>query len=113
MTSSLETARPDTPLLLFDGVSKRFGGTLAVDDVTLDLEAGSILALLGETGAGKSTMIKMLTGIHPTDIGDIKLNGASYRHRPPVAGESQNVAFIHQDLGLIEWMRVAKNIGLG
>ena len=102
-----------TPLLLFNGVSKRFGGTLAVDDVTLDLGAGEILALLGENGAGKSTMIKMLAGIHPIDKGDIQLDGVSYRHQPPVAGESQDVAFIHQDLGLIEWMTVAENIGLG
>jgi len=101
------------PLLLFDHVSKRFGGTFAVDDVTLHLETGEILALLGENGAGKSTMIKMLAGIHPVDSGDIQLNGASYRHRPPVAGEPQDVAFIHQDLGLIEWMTVAENIGLG
>jgi ribose transport system ATP-binding protein len=100
-------------LLLFERVSKRFGGTLAVDDVTLDLHAGDILALLGENGAGKSTMIKMLAGIHAIDHGDIQLNGRSYRHQPPVAGESQDVAFIHQDLGLIEWMTVAENIGLG
>ena len=105
--------RAAAPLLLFDRVSKRFGGTLAVDDVTLDLEAGSILALLGENGAGKSTMIKMLAGIHPIDKGEIRLDGAPYRHRPPVAGESQDVAFIHQDLGLIEWMTVAENIALG
>jgi len=101
------------PLLLFDHISKRFGGTLAVDDVRLHLDNGEILALLGENGAGKSTMIKMLAGIHPIDTGDIQLNGASYRHRPPVAGEPQDVAFIHQDLGLIEWMTIAENIGLG
>ena len=102
-----------SPLLRFDRVSKRFGGTLAVDDVTLDLGAGEILALLGENGAGKSTMIKMLAGIHPIDQGDIQMDGAPYRHRPPVAGEPQGVAFIHQDLGLIEWMTVAENIALG
>ncbi|MEM9439115.1 MAG: sugar ABC transporter ATP-binding protein [Pseudomonadota bacterium] len=113
MTSSREPAEAGSPLLLFDRVSKRFGGTLAVHDVTLDLEAGDILALLGENGAGKSTMIKMLAGIHPIDSGDILLNGTSYHHRPPVAGEPQDVAFIHQDLGLIEWMTVAENIALG
>ncbi|MEM7043676.1 MAG: sugar ABC transporter ATP-binding protein, partial [Pseudomonadota bacterium] len=98
---------------LFDHVSKRFGGTLAVDDVTLDLHTGEILALLGENGAGKSTMIKMLAGIHKLDGGSIFFDGSAYHHRPPVAGEAQNVAFIHQDLGLIEWMTVAENIALG
>src|SRR4051812_35508676 len=59
----------DAPLLRFAQVSKRFGGTLAVNRVSLDLHAGEILALLGENGAGKSTLIKMLAGIHAPDEG--------------------------------------------
>jgi ribose transport system ATP-binding protein len=104
----------DGPCLLrFAGVSKRFGGTLAVDEVTLEVQSGSILALLGENGAGKSTLIKMLAGIHPVDGGQILFKGTPYRHRPPAAGAVQQVAFIHQDLGLIEWMTVAENMALG
>ena len=61
----------DAPLLRFSRVSKRFGGTVAVNDVSLDLHAGEILALLGENGAGKSTLIKMLAGIHGLDEGQI------------------------------------------
>jgi ribose transport system ATP-binding protein len=100
-------------ILRFSAVRKVFGGTVAVDRVTLDIHRGEILALLGENGAGKSTMIKMLAGIHPPDGGAILLDGTPYTHRPPVAGERQRVAFIHQDLGLIEWMTVAENMALG
>ena len=103
----------DAPLLRFSRVSKRFGGTVAVDDVSLDLHAGEILALLGENGAGKSTLIKMLAGIHPPDDGQILVHGRHYQHRPAVAGERQTIAFIHQDLGLIDWMTVTENMAMG
>jgi ribose transport system ATP-binding protein len=103
----------DAPLLRFAQVSKRFGGTLAVDRVSLDLHAGEILALLGENGAGKSTLIKMLAGIHDPDEGEILVHGQHYQHRPAVAGERQTIAFIHQDLGLIEWMTVTENMAMG
>src|SRR6185503_4260465 len=63
----------DAPLLRFSRVSKRFGGTVAVDDVSLDLHAGEILALLGENGAGKSTLIKMLAGVYSQDSGSVFL----------------------------------------
>lgn len=99
-------------LLQFCGVSKEFGGTKALTDVTLDLKRGEILALLGENGAGKSTLIKTLAGIYKPDGGQILLKGQPYHHRPPKPNERQPVAFIHQDLGLIEWMTVGENVGL-
>ena len=58
-------------LVAFENVTKRFGGTTALRDVSLDLAAGEILALLGENGAGKSTLIKSLAGIHTPDEGRI------------------------------------------
>jgi ribose transport system ATP-binding protein len=99
-------------LLSFENVTKRFGGTTALHDVSLTLAAGEILALLGENGAGKSTLIKSLAGIHTPDEGRILFNGTPYRHAPPKPHEKQRVAFIHQDLGLVEWMSVAENVGL-
>src|SRR5438067_13626534 len=100
------------PILSFRGVTKRFGGTLAVHDVDLDIRPGDVHALLGANGAGKSTLIKLLAGVHEPDGGAIYyLRGAvdqridHMRPRPPMA-------FIHQDLGLIEWMTVAENIAL-
>jgi ribose transport system ATP-binding protein len=99
-------------LLNFEHVTKRFGGTTALRDVSLSLRAGEILALLGENGAGKSTLIKSLAGIHTPDEGRILFRGEPYRHTPPKPREKQRVAFIHQDLGLVEWMTVAENVGL-
>ena len=99
-------AEAEPALLRFDRVGKRFGGTLAIDAITLDLHDGEVLALLGENGAGKSTLIKVLAGIHSADAGSIL-----YRGTPHDAARSR-VAFIHQDLGLIEWMTVAENVAL-
>jgi ribose transport system ATP-binding protein len=99
-------------LLTFERITKRFGGTTALRDVSLHLDEGEVLALLGENGAGKSTLIKSLAGIHTPDQGRILFRGETYLHRPPRPNEKQRVAFIHQDLGLVEWMSVAENVGL-
>jgi ribose transport system ATP-binding protein len=102
----------ESQLLEFRSITKEFGGTRALSDVSIDLKAGEILALLGENGAGKSTLIKTLAGIHKPDGGEIRFRGEAYAHRPPKPNERQPVAFIHQDLGLIEWMTVGENVGL-
>ncbi|WP_300037377.1 sugar ABC transporter ATP-binding protein [uncultured Roseobacter sp.] len=98
--------------LFFDSIDKHFGGTYALRDVSLSVGRGEIVALLGENGAGKSTLIKVLGGIHAPDGGQVLIDGRPYTHRPAGFGERQKVAFIHQDLGLIEWMTVAENIAL-
>ncbi len=98
--------------LFFDQIDKHFGGTYAVRDVSLAIGRGEIVALLGENGAGKSTLIKVLGGIHQADAGQVLIDGIPYQHKPAGFGERQKVAFIHQDLGLIEWMTVAENIAL-
>ena len=100
-------------LLQFRNVSKRFGGTQAVDRVTLDVRPGEILALLGENGAGKSTLIKLLAGIYPSDEGEIEFEGRAQSEWRSTDRGHQPVAFIHQDLGLVEWMTVAENVALG
>ncbi len=98
--------------LFFDGIQKHFGGTYALRDVSLNIARGEVVALLGENGAGKSTLIKILGGIHKADEGRVLIDGKPYAHRPGGFGERQSVAFIHQDLGMIEWMTVAENIAL-
>lgn len=98
--------------LFFNGIQKHFGGTYALRDVSLNIERGEIVALLGENGAGKSTLIKILGGIYKADEGHVLIDGKPYAHRPGGFGERQSVAFIHQDLGMIEWMTVAENIAL-
>jgi ribose transport system ATP-binding protein len=108
----MSATTPEIPLIRFDSVVKRFGGVTALRGVSLDLHAGEVLALLGENGAGKSTLIKTLGGIVEPTEGVIRYKGEIYRHRPPRFGERQPVAFIHQDLGLVEWMTIAENIVL-
>ncbi|MEM6354781.1 MAG: sugar ABC transporter ATP-binding protein [Pseudomonadota bacterium] len=98
--------------LFFDRVAKSFGGTLALRGVSLQVERGEIVALLGENGAGKSTLIKILGGIHGADSGRVLIDGEPYAHTPGRVDARQAVAFIHQDLGLIDWMTVAENMAL-
>ncbi|MFE7898130.1 sugar ABC transporter ATP-binding protein [Streptomyces sp. NPDC057424] len=105
-----ETASPfgPEPLVRIRGLSKRFGGTVALAGVDLDVYAGSVLALLGPNGAGKSTLIKILAGVHHADAGQITVAGE------PLGGPTvaRSMSFIHQDLGLVEWMTVAENVAL-
>ncbi len=98
--------------LFFDRISKNFGGTQALRDVSLHVERGEIVALLGENGAGKSTLIKTLGGLHTPDQGHVLLDGEEYHHGIAKEGSGKKVSFIHQDLGLIEWMSIAENIAL-
>ena len=103
--------QPSSDGLFFDRIVKSFGGTQALRGVSLTVGRGEIVALLGENGAGKSTLIKVLGGIHRPDEGGVRIDGVPYAHEAGKAG-GQKVAFIHQDLGLIEWMSVAENIAL-
>jgi len=98
--------------LVFDTIVKSFGGTRALRGVSLQVRRGEIVALLGENGAGKSTLIKTLGGIYAPDSGQVLVDGAPYKHISGKLAAKQAVAFIHQDLGLIEWMSVAENIAL-
>jgi ribose transport system ATP-binding protein len=103
---------PPSAGLVFNSVVKSFGGTQALRGVSLTVERGEIVALLGENGAGKSTLIKVLGGIHTADAGEVLIDGAPYVHKPGRNNEIQKVAFIHQDLGLVDWMSVAENMAL-
>jgi ribose transport system ATP-binding protein len=92
-----------TALLRIEHLTKSFHGNKAVDDVTFEVRRGEIVALLGENGAGKSTVIKTLAGVHEQDSGAILVDGQPSR---------EGISFVHQDLGLVEWMTVAENIAM-
>jgi ribose transport system ATP-binding protein len=108
LEASSGSASYAAPRLSCVGLTKRFGGTLAVSDVSFDVRPGEIVALLGQNGAGKSTVIKMMAGVYKPDSGEMLMNGAP--HDPRL--DRSSISFIHQDLGLIEWMTVAENIAL-
>lgn len=110
---STKTAAPVLPDgLFFDKICKHFGGTRALHDVTMNVGRGEIVALLGENGAGKSTLIKILGGIYQADSGAVVIDKKPYKHTPGSARVRHAVAFIHQDLGLIEWMSITENMSL-
>ncbi len=95
-------------LLRVSGIGKRFGGTIALREVSFSVSKGEIVALLGENGAGKSTLIKIMAGVFPADSGSLQFGDDTVQS----AAKSGRIAFIHQDLGLIPWMTVAENMML-
>ncbi|MGH7067598.1 MAG: sugar ABC transporter ATP-binding protein [Acetobacteraceae bacterium] len=95
--------------------SKRFGGTLALDDVSLAITGGSVHGLLGHNGSGKSTLIKILAGFHAPEPGaSLSINGRTIRlPLPPGEFRSLGMAFVHQDPGLIGSLSVVENLRIG
>jgi rhamnose transport system ATP-binding protein len=95
------------------GVSKRYQGILALDDVSLAINAGEIHALVGENGAGKSTLGKIIAGAVAPDHGEIALNGEVVRHRSPRDAIRAGIALIDQELATVHGMSVLDNVFLG
>ena len=71
LSGVMSTSSPGPPLLAMRGITKRFPGVTALDDVSISLAAGEVLALMGENGAGKSTLMRILGGVYPPDQGEI------------------------------------------
>ena len=101
------------PLLTLTGVSKRFGGALALDDVGFDLLPGEIHGLIGENGAGKSTLMKILSGVHSPDEGEIALRGETVRFGSPAEAKARGIGMIYQELSVMPTLTVAENVYLG
>jgi ribose transport system ATP-binding protein len=95
------------------GVSKRFPGVVALDDVSFTLRAGEIHALVGENGAGKSTLIKILTGVHRPDEGELRLGGETVAFHHPHEAQQAGISTIYQEVNLVPLMSVARNVFLG
>ncbi|MGB2821144.1 MAG: sugar ABC transporter ATP-binding protein [Phycisphaerae bacterium] len=95
------------------GVCKRFGATVALEDVSLAVAGGEVHALVGENGAGKSTLMKVLSGAHAADRGSMTLDGAPFRPRNPLEARRHGVAMIYQELSLAPHLTVEENISLG
>ena len=101
------------PVLSLRGISKGFPGVKALQNVQLDLYPGQVTALVGENGAGKSTIVKVLTGIYQPDAGTISVDGVATRFPDPDAAGRAGVTAIHQETVLFDEMTVAENIWLG
>ncbi|MCU0831252.1 MAG: sugar ABC transporter ATP-binding protein [Rhizobiaceae bacterium] len=101
------------PVLSLSGVSKAFPGVRALSKVSLDLFPGEVTALIGENGAGKSTVVKILTGIHMPDEGEIRINGKPVLFATPHDAANAGVTAIHQETVLFDELSVAENIYLG
>jgi rhamnose transport system ATP-binding protein len=101
------------PVLALSGISKSFPGVKALDGVALRLYPGQVTALVGENGAGKSTIVKILTGIYQPDAGEILLDGAPVRFATAHAAAAAGVTAIHQETVLFDDLTVAENIFLG
>lgn len=101
------------PLLQLHGVTKRFGGVAALDEVDFELRAGEIHALLGENGAGKSTLIKILAGVYFPDAGTISIEGVPVSINGVADANRYGIRVIHQELSLAPNLTIAENIYLG
>jgi ribose transport system ATP-binding protein len=102
-----------SPLLSMRGVAKRFGPTIALNGVDLDLYAGEALSLIGENGAGKSTLMKVLSGAHQPDAGTMMLGGQPYAPRGPLEARRAGVGMIYQELAIAPHLSVMENVLLG
>ena len=101
------------PLLEVEGISKRFGATLALSNVSFDVRAGEVHALMGENGAGKSTLMKIISGNYQPDTGSVRIDGSPVALASPRDAMAAGVAIIHQELNTIPEMTVAENLATG
>src|SRR6266700_6338970 len=103
----------DAPALELRGITKRFPGVVANDEIDFDLRRGEVHALLGENGAGKSTLVNILYGLYRPDGGEIRLNGKPVSFSSAREAIEAGIGMVHQHFMLIPVMTVAENIVLG
>ncbi|MEP7240975.1 MAG: sugar ABC transporter ATP-binding protein [Devosia sp.] len=101
------------PLLEALGISKRYGGVLALNNMHFAADGGEVHAILGENGAGKSTFIQILAGAVTADAGELKLRGSTYKARGPREARRTGISPVFQELSLIADLTVAENIFFG
>lgn len=102
-----------TPLLEARALSRRFGSVQALDEADFDIFAGEVVALIGDNGAGKSTMVKAMTGNLDVDSGDLLLDGVPVTFSSPQEASSAGIEVVHQDLALAPHLNPVGNMYLG
>jgi ribose transport system ATP-binding protein len=101
------------PLLEMRGISKRFPGVVALDSVDLQIARAEVVALVGENGAGKSTLMNILGGVYQPDAGEIRIDGQPVKIQNVNDAIRRGIAFIHQELNVLDNLDVAANVFLG
>ncbi|MFM8214850.1 MAG: ATP-binding cassette domain-containing protein [Pirellula sp.] len=101
------------PIVSILNISKHFGGTRALHEVSFDVLPGELHAICGENGAGKSTLMKILSGVITSYDGQLLIDGSEVHFTGTKDAESEGVSIIHQELNLVEQLSVAANIFLG
>lgn len=101
------------PRLELSGISKRFAGVAALEDVEFRLAAGEVHGLVGENGAGKSTLMKIIAGVHAEYEGEMRLDGRPVRFRNPREARDAGIGMVHQELSIVPALSVAENVLLG
>jgi D-xylose transport system ATP-binding protein len=102
-----------TPLIELKGIHKAFGGVRAVEDVSLSVYPGEVVALLGHNGAGKSTLMKMLAGAYPIDSGEVRVGGQVVNLESPADSQALGIETIYQTLALADNLDSVANLFLG
>ncbi|NDR58623.1 sugar ABC transporter ATP-binding protein [Aliiruegeria sabulilitoris] len=102
-----------THFLELRGIHKRFGGVHALQGVDMVIDPGEAYHLLGENGCGKSTVIKVMSGVHEPTEGEIILDGRSYSHVSPIQALEAGIETVYQDLSLLPNLTVEENVALG
>jgi branched-chain amino acid transport system ATP-binding protein len=100
-------------LLSVRNVTRRFGGIVAIDDVSLDVEAGGIVGLIGPNGAGKTTLFNVVTRLYKPDHGELEFDGKSLLHTPPHRVVRRGIARTFQNVELFRTMTVLDNVLVG
>ena len=103
----------DSPVLELRGVSKHFGAVTALHEVDFHVNAGQVMALVGDNGAGKSVLIKAIAGIHHIDKGEILFDGAPVKINGPKDASRLGIEVVYQDLALADNLDVVQNMFLG
>ena len=103
----------DSPILSIKNITKRFGGVLALDNVSFDIQRGEILGFLGANGAGKSTLLKIMGGVLHSDSGEILLDQKLYHAANANEAHQHGLISVYQELNLFLNMTVAENMFLG
>jgi simple sugar transport system ATP-binding protein len=116
--SAVETVEPvvrsnGTPLLETRNVSKYFGNVIAIKDISVSVGAHEVTCVLGDNGAGKSTFIKVLSGVHQHDEGEFLLDGEETRFHSPREAKERGIATVFQDLATVPLMSIWRNFFLG